>query len=607
MSSNRKLSSFVLVSAATLACATTQSDAATWINTSGGTWQTASNWSPADVPNTNTEDAAIETDGTYTVLVGNNSVTGNITLGTTTTSGTQTLHQNYSSGFTFTTLTIGARGVYYQQYNNGGTATTIQSGGRMETSSTNVRAVAGALNIHSGGELVTSTGGGASLPANITHTINGTVSGGGLLRTSGPGISLTGTGTVGGTGNFEFNNAVHLLGGLTISRPVVSTGVSVLVADGVTVTFDNTFSQTGGTRSFGPRENGNSATVDGSGAINITANSGNTTGSTALRFGGANTNNNGAGTLTIQGSGVLTLSSMPDSGGWIDLSAGTLNLKRDTVISGDVRMLNNTTGAINVSGAGNVLALQSTGILAMENNSSDTRTVRVNDNGTILLNGGVISGRSGASGAAQLVVGQTTSGTLELGAGITSTFRRSAGGSGSDPILHLHAAASVTAGVNSVLVLERAGLRSDMTNPANWGLDTQGEIRVASDGVSIEALVDDLGSEVALASVGFSINELSFMDPGADFALTLTDNTDNGGAGADRALYVGTLDLSGLVSGRALGLSGLGGNERVYYQTLVNPNGALLDSSKYIQMVPEPASLSLLAITGVFAMRRRRA
>lgn len=589
-----------------MACAPLTGVAATWINTAGGTWQTDANWSPANSPNTSGEDAAIETDGTYTVTVGTNTVTGNITVGTTTASGTQTLHQNNSSGLSYVTLTIGPRGIYNQQYNNSGTSTTIQNGGRLDTSSAAIRAIGGALNLQAGGTLEAKTGGGASFAASVTHTVNGNITGGGLLRTSGPGITLAGTGTIGGTGNFEFNNGVTLTGGLTISRPVVSPGVVVLIGDGLTVAFDNTFTQTGGTRSFGPQANGNTATVTGTGAISITANSGNTTSSTAIRFGGANSNNNGTGTLNVQGAGTLTLTSVASSGGWIDLSGGTLNLKRDTTISGDVRMFTNAAGVVNVTGAGNVLTMDSAGILSIENNTGDSRALRVNGSGSLLLQGGIISARNGTGNAAPLVIGETTSGTLELAAGTTSTFRRSTGGTGTDPILHLQSAATVTAGAGSVLTLDRAALRSDMTNVANWGLDTAGELRVASDLVTVEALVDDLGANVSLGSIGFAINKLSFADPGASFSLALKENTDNGGAGADRALYVGTLDLTSLSASRTLGLTGLSGNERVYYQTLVNPNNASFDTSKYIQLVPEPASLSLLAAAGALCVRRRR-
>src|SRR5664279_81919 len=38
----------------------------TWINTSGGNWSVAANWSPNQVP-TNTDTALITTPGTYTV------------------------------------------------------------------------------------------------------------------------------------------------------------------------------------------------------------------------------------------------------------------------------------------------------------------------------------------------------------------------------------------------------------------------------------------------------------------------------------------------------------------------------------------------------------
>jgi hypothetical protein len=59
--------------------------------------------------------------------------------------------------------------------------------------------------------------------------------------------------------------------------------------------------------------------------------------------------------------------------------------------------------------------------------------------------------------------------------------------------------------------------------------------------VTLEALSSDLGDEVSLASQAFRINSLIFTVD--DSTLTLAENTDNDGGGADVALYVNTLDL----------------------------------------------------------------
>lgn len=60
----------------------------TWINTSGGAWQTAANWSPAQVP-VSADTVLITTPGTYTITLANNVTVSQLTLGAA--SGSQTL------------------------------------------------------------------------------------------------------------------------------------------------------------------------------------------------------------------------------------------------------------------------------------------------------------------------------------------------------------------------------------------------------------------------------------------------------------------------------------------------------------------------------------
>src|SRR5437016_12446360 len=99
-----------LVLASLLFCAATAPAAdIVWTNLAGGTWATALNWSPNQVP-AGSDTAWITNNGTYTVTVSANATATNLVLGGT--SGLQTV--NHPAG-TFT-LTNGAssslNGVY---------------------------------------------------------------------------------------------------------------------------------------------------------------------------------------------------------------------------------------------------------------------------------------------------------------------------------------------------------------------------------------------------------------------------------------------------------------------------------------------------------------
>src|SRR5262245_28099388 len=84
-----------------LCCAATHGADIVWTNISGGTWSTAANWSPNQVPTIN-DTAWITNNGTYSVTVNAAAAASNLVLGGT--SGAQTL--NHTAG----TLALAAGG-----------------------------------------------------------------------------------------------------------------------------------------------------------------------------------------------------------------------------------------------------------------------------------------------------------------------------------------------------------------------------------------------------------------------------------------------------------------------------------------------------------------
>src|SRR5438105_4825411 len=96
-----------------LYCAAVHGADIVWTNLAGGTWATALNWSPNQVP-TGSDTAWITNNGTYTITISANATATNLVLGGT--SGIQTV--NHTTG-TFT-LTNGASSSLTGVYNLNG-------------------------------------------------------------------------------------------------------------------------------------------------------------------------------------------------------------------------------------------------------------------------------------------------------------------------------------------------------------------------------------------------------------------------------------------------------------------------------------------------------
>src|SRR4051812_17324152 len=148
--------------ATTFCCAAVHGADIVWTNTSGGTWGTAANWSPNQVP-TNSDTAWITNNGTYSVTNNVTSAAASLVLGGT--SGVQTL--NHTAGI----FSLGNGG------SSSANGTYILSGGTLTGSDT--LALGGPLNWTAGtigsaaANLVVAASGGLTISGGGTKTISG--------------------------------------------------------------------------------------------------------------------------------------------------------------------------------------------------------------------------------------------------------------------------------------------------------------------------------------------------------------------------------------------------------------------------------------------------
>ncbi len=301
-----------------------------------------------------------------------------------------------------------------------------------------------------------------------------------------------------------------------------------------------------------------SATVGGSGALDITFNGANS-------YFGCYSYAVYPPTNTLTGTGTLALRT---AGNIVDMSLNLFTLSRTGTVYDAGGMFRIHGGrCMVISGSGALLAMRSgtTLYVARDNTYSAYSYLRVRNGGSLALAGTLLQGNAVGDPYVLHFSDDKTAATLSVAAGTTNAMVGVA--TNATLSVRLGTNAAVVTGAGSMLTLSNAVLNVAMTNSALWGWSSQGTLGIGTN-VQLEALSLDHGFHVNVETEPFSLHELAFTANNS--TLVLTNSIGN----TKRALYVKTLDLSALSPGSTVDLQGFSGAERVYYSNLINPNGA---------------------------------
>ena len=309
-----------------------------WINSSGGNWNTASNWSSGSVP-TASNDVVIDASGTYTVDLDVNPAFNTLTIGGGAT-GTQTLSNITSRDINLTSASsVASNGVL-----------TLSSGRLLGPGALTVN---GALNWTADSQIFAAVNVAAAGSLNISgggtrYADGGTINNSGTINWSGANnISLYNGALISNlTGaNFNITNDQqiyqHCCGGSlgvnnagTITKSVATGATTIQIALNNSGTVD---AQSG---SIHPRAGTNSGVfhADAPGAIVFDA---------GTYTAGAGSTFTGNGGVQLTGGGTLTLSGTPSVP-----SGGAFTWNGDGVMNGNGTLNVNSGGTVNISGGG---------------------------------------------------------------------------------------------------------------------------------------------------------------------------------------------------------------------------------------------------------------
>jgi hypothetical protein len=402
----------------------------TWNNSNGGNWNTASDWTPNQVPGAG-DDAEIDASGTYTVTITSSVAVKSLT----TVSGATVAISNGDSLAWTTGSTITNNGMI--ALNSTGTGTMISLNG------TN----GGTITLDGSGALVLGNNANNSIEADgfsLTLNNNSTIEGSGAIGTN-VNLALNNTGTINAnqstslilqpslnnssptvnTGTLEATSGgtLQLQGIITNTDGLIqATGVSSVVSlmNGVSVTDGTLTSSNGGviqsvsgTLSGAPTiTTGSTVSVpDGDSLTWTTGSTITNNGTIALNSAGTGTkislNGGNGGTITLDGSGVLVLGNNANNS--IEADQFSLTLNNNSTIEGSGAIGTNVNLALN--NAGTINANQSTPLVLQPslNNSSptvNTGTLEATSGGTLQLQG-IITNTTGtilATGMGSMVL-----------------------------------------------------------------------------------------------------------------------------------------------------------------------------------------------------------
>jgi hypothetical protein len=371
----------------------------TWTATSGGNWNTSSDWSTGLVPGSGSV-ACIDGSGTFTVTDDTSPTVGSFQLGGG--SGVQTLVVSADGGNTSLSLnsasTVLSNGIFTlaptgngNAFLNGSGSLTIASGGTLQTygaSGSNVSYLRVPITNQAGGTLAIGPGG----PAGTADQDEGTLT------------SNAGTVTVSSTGSIALN------GGSSFT----STG-GTIVNNGTYSQGSGTFTESGGTETGDPLGMTGGSLVDSAGTGSF-LDTGDVTLSGTIPVGQTVTNESSSGNSTLALSGVVTddgtLVEQPTGNGSAFLNgSGSL-----TIASGGTLQ---TYGASNsnvsllrvpiTNQAGGTLAIGTGGPAGTADQDAGTLTTNA---GTVqVANGGKLAISGGSTLTNTGVLGVTVNGT----------------------------------------------------------------------------------------------------------------------------------------------------------------------------------------------------
>ncbi len=354
--------------------------------------------------------------------------------------------------------------------------------------------------------------GGVQGSVGTTMTLSGAITGPGGFATAGDNgttlIVLGGTNTYSGnttinSGTVELNN----------SLAVQNSTVSNMVANGLTFGTPTTYTLGGlaGTGNIGL----------GSVALTVGNNNSNTTYSGVL---------SGTGSLTVIGTGVLTLSGANTYSGATTISGGTLRLGASNVIPNGAGVGNVTdNGTLDMGGFSTTInGLSGGGVV--DNSGGGAPTLTVGNNNVSSTFSGVVQNTTGTLGLTKIGTGDLTlggnnsfSGVLTVQAGtLTVATVNNAGAAGP---LGESANAVVLGGASTLGTLEYTGASASSTKP--FAIGATGDNNTLGGVIQ----VDNSATTLTLSGEVYQVNQGLLTKTGAG-ALVLAGTQDNVGLGA---------------------------------------------------------------------------